>query len=102
MPELPDLTIYLERLAPLVLGRPIARVEVLHPFVVRTVEPPIASIQGAQVTGLRRIGKRIVLALDGDRFLVIHLMIAGRLRWRPPGKRLPGKLALLALGFEHG
>ena len=102
MPELPDLTVYLERLDALVVGHAIARVEVLHPFVVRSVAPPVASIIGATVTGVRRIGKRIVLALDGERFLVIHLMIAGRLRWRPPGKRLPGKLGLLALGFDHG
>ena len=102
MPEIPDLTVYLERLAPLVLDRPIERVEIAHPFVMRTADPPIRSIVGATVTGLRRIGKRLVLALDGERFLVLHLMIAGRLRWRPPGKKLPGRLALAAFAFADG
>jgi formamidopyrimidine-DNA glycosylase len=102
MPEIPDLTVYLERLAPLTVGKAVERVEIQNPFVLRTVDPPIRSVVGARVTGLRRIGKRLVLELDGERFLVIHLMIAGRLRWRPPGKRLPGKLALAALGFADG
>ena len=102
MPELPDLTLYLERLSPLVLERPVWRVVVHHPFVLRTSAPPIASASGARVVGLRRIGKRIVLALDGDRFLVIHLMIAGRLRWRLPGRKPPGRSALAAIEFEEG
>lgn len=102
MPELPDVVVYLERLEPLVLGRQIERVRVLNPFVLRSVEPPIASVEGKQITSLLRLGKRIVLALEADLFLVIHLMIAGRLRWRPPGRKLPGKLALAALDFEHG
>ena len=102
MPEIPDLTIYLEQLAPRVLGRTVERVEVAHPFVLRTVDPPMSELAGARVTGLQRIGKRIVLGFDGERFLVIHLMIAGRLRWRPPGKRLPGKLALASLAFADG
>jgi formamidopyrimidine-DNA glycosylase len=102
MPEIPDLTVYLERLAPLVLGRVVERVEIHHPFVLRTAEPPIRDVAGRRVVALRRIGKRLVLALDGDHFLVIHLMIAGRLRWRPPGKKLPGKLAVAALAFADG
>ena len=102
MPELPDIAVYLERLAVLVLERTIEQVRVLNPFVLRTVSPPIAAIEGRRVVGLRRIGKRIVLAIDGGMFLVIHLMIAGRLRWRPPGKKLPGKLALVAIEFDHG
>ncbi len=102
MPEIPDLTVYLERLAPLTLGKAVERVEIQNPFVLRTVDPPIRTVVGARVTGLRRVGKRIVLELDGERYLVIHLMIAGRLRWRPPGKRLPGKLALMALVFADG
>jgi formamidopyrimidine-DNA glycosylase len=77
-------------------------VQVLNPFVLRTVDPPIGEASGKRVTSLRRMGKRIVLGLEGDRYLVIHLMIAGRLRWRPPGKKLPGKLALAAIEFEHG
>jgi formamidopyrimidine-DNA glycosylase len=102
MPELPDVTVYLERLEAFVLDRTIWRVQVLNPFVLRTVDPPIGEASGKRVTSLRRMGKRIVLGLEGDRHLVIHLMIAGRLRWRPPGKKLPGKLALAAIEFEHG
>ena len=102
MPELPDVTVYLERLEAFVLGRTIWRVQVLNPFVLRTVEPAIAEASGKRVTSLRRIGKRIVLGLEDDRFIVIHLMIAGRLRWRPPGKKVPKSLGLAAIEFEHG
>jgi formamidopyrimidine-DNA glycosylase len=102
MPELPDVTVYLERLEAFVLDRVIWRVQVLNPFVLRTVEPPIGEASGKRVTSLRRMGKRIVLGLEGDRFLVIHLMIAGRLRWRPPGKKVPKSLGLAAIEFEHG
>jgi formamidopyrimidine-DNA glycosylase len=102
MPELPDVVVYVERLEALLLGRPVTRVRALNPFVLRTVAPPLAELDGARVAGVRRIGKRIVLAFEGERFLVIHLMIAGRLRWRPPGKKLPGKLALAAIELEEG
>ena len=102
MPELPDILVYLERLEPLVLGRRVDRVRVLNPFVLRSVEPPVSDAAGRSVTSLSRLGKRMVIGLDAELFLVIHLMIAGRLRWRPPGKKLPGKLALAALDFEHG
>ena len=103
MPELPDIVVYLERLAPLVLDRPLERLEVLNPFVLRTASPPVADANGRRVVGLRRLGKRIVLALDGGLFVVIHLMIAGRLRWRPSGgKRPPGKPPLAALRFGDG
>jgi formamidopyrimidine-DNA glycosylase len=103
MPELPDITVYLERLAPRVLGQPIERVDVRNVFVLRTADPPIAAIQGRRVTQLRRMGKRIVLGLEGGLFLVVHLMIAGRLRWRPLGKKPPGgKLVLAALEFPQG
>jgi formamidopyrimidine-DNA glycosylase len=102
MPELPDVVVYLERLEPLLLDRRVERVRVLNPFVLRTVAPPVSELDGARVTGLRRIGKRIVLGFEGERFLVIHLMIAGRLRWRPPGKKLPGKLALAAVDLAEG
>ena len=102
MPELPDVTVYLERLAPLILHRRVEWVQVHNPFVLRTVEPSIGELAGAEVTGLRRIGKRVVIGFEGDRWLVIHLMIAGRLRWRPPGKRLAGKLAQASLVFAHG
>ena len=103
VPELPDIAVYLERLAPRVLGQPIDGVEIRNVFVLRTAEPAITSIVGRRVEALRRIGKRIVLGLEGGLFLVIHLMIAGRLRWRPHDKKPPaGKLVLAALSFRDG
>jgi formamidopyrimidine-DNA glycosylase len=102
MPELPDITVYLEHLATRIVGKPIEAVEIANPFVLRTVTPPIASVVGQKVADLRRMGKRVVIGVEGDLFIVIHLMIAGRLRWRPPGKRLPGKLALAAFSFSNG
>ena len=102
MPELPDILVYLEHLATRILGKPIVAVEISNPFVLRSVTPPIASVVGRKVVDLRRMGKRVVLGVEGDLFIVIHLMIAGRLRWRPPGKRLPGKLALAAFSFSDG
>lgn len=97
MPELPDLTVYLDALERHVVGKPLERVQILSPFVVRSIDPPISSIEGATVRGVRRIGKRIVLVFDGELFLVLHLMIAGRLRWRAPGKKpAMGPRALLA------
>jgi formamidopyrimidine-DNA glycosylase len=94
--------VYLECLAPRALGRVLERVRIINPFVLRSVDPPIADADGRRVTGLSRLGKRLVLALEGDRFLVIHLMIAGRLRWRAPGGKPPGKPALAAFELETG
>jgi formamidopyrimidine-DNA glycosylase len=102
MPELPDITVYLECLAPRVLGMPLERLTFRNPFVLRSVTPQPAELAGARVTGLRRLGKRIVLALEGDRFIVIHLMIAGRLRWLEVGAKPPGKLALAVFEFPTG
>src|SRR3712207_4182286 len=103
MPELPDITVYLERLAPRVLGQPVERVDVRNVFVLRTADPPIGSVEGRRVTGLRPLGKRIVFGLEGELFLVRHLMIAGRLRWRPLGKKGPaGKLVLAAFELPGG
>jgi len=102
VPELPDVVVYMERLTPLVLGQPLVTVRLPSPFVLRTVEPPISEAEGRTVTGIRRLGKRIVLALEGDFFIVIHLMIAGRLRWRAPGKTLQGKMVLAEFGFPDG
>ena len=104
MPELPDVVVYLEALTRHVVGRRLERLNLLSPFVLRSVDPPIASVQGQTVRGVRRIGKRIVLVFDDDVFLVMHLMIAGRLRWREPGKK-PGmgpKMILASFEFEHG
>ncbi len=102
MPELPDVVVYLESLAPRILGRRLERVRIVNPFVLRTFDPPIGAADGRMVTGSRRLGKRLVLALDGGLFLVIHLMIAGRLRWRKPGGKPPGRPALAAFEFETG
>ncbi len=102
MPELPDITLYLERLEPLILGQPLAGVRLASPFLLRSVEPPLAAAAGRRVTGLRRLGKRIVLALEGDLFLVLHLMVAGRLRWRPAGAAIPGRNGLAAFDFPAG
>jgi formamidopyrimidine-DNA glycosylase len=101
MPELPDIETYLAALTPRVLGHPITALRIRSPFVLRTVEPPPSSIPGRTVQTLRRLGKRIVLGLDDDLFLVIHLMIAGRLKWKAPGAALPTRTGLLALDFEN-
>ncbi len=102
MPELPDITVYVERAQALLQGRVLERVRVLNPFLLRTAVPNISSIEGRRVTGVERLGKRVVLAFEGGLLLVVHLMIAGRLRWLKPGDKLPGKLALASFSFEHG
>jgi formamidopyrimidine-DNA glycosylase len=102
LPELPDVVVYLEALERRILGRRLAGVRLLSPFVLRTVEPPVATLFGRRVLHLRRMGKRIVLGFDGDLFLVIHLMIAGRLRWGPPGAKAPGRIGLAAFDFDDG
>ena len=102
MPELPDVTVYLEALSARVLGATLARVRLFHPFVLRSFDPPIAEASGRRVAALRRVGKRIVFVLDGELFLVVHLMIAGRLQWRPAGAKPPGKIGLAALDFSTG
>ena len=102
MPELPDIVVYLEALAPRVGGRVLQRIRIAGPSLLRTVEPPIHEAEGKQVVGLRRLGKRIVVALEGELFLVVHLMIAGRFRWRPAGAPLPRRGGLAAFNFEAG
>jgi formamidopyrimidine-DNA glycosylase len=102
MPELPDVTIYLEALAARVDGRKLLGVRLASPFVLRTFDPPISAAAGKKVVGLRRVGKRLVLELEGDLFLVIHLMIAGRLRWLDSGAKIPGKVGLAAFDFDSG
>ena len=102
MPELPDITVYIEALASRVVGQPLERIRIAKPFLLRSVDPPISAAQGKRVRGLRRMGKRIVLELEDDLFLVIHLMIAGRLRWVPAGGKVPGKIGLAAFDFPNG
>jgi formamidopyrimidine-DNA glycosylase len=102
VPELPDVTVYLEALERRILGARLERVRLLTPFVLRSVDPPLSAATGKAVVGFRRLGKRIVIALEDDLFLVIHLMIAGRLHWRPAGARPPGKIGLAAFDFSTG
>src|SRR5688572_5069710 len=102
MPEFPDITVYVEHLRRRTVGQVIRKVRVLNPFVVRTFAPPMSSAEGATVAGIETLGKRIVIALADERFVVIHLMIAGRLRWRSPREKAPGKIALFSLEFETG
>jgi formamidopyrimidine-DNA glycosylase len=102
MPELPDITVYIEALESRVIGQTLDRVRIPKPFLLRSVDPPISAAQGKRVVGVRRMGKRIVLELEDDLFLVIHLMIAGRLRWVPAGGKVPGKIGLAAFDFPNG
>ncbi len=99
MPEYPDLTVYVEAISRKVLGAALERIRILHPFVLRTVDPSHREVEGKLVTGVRRIGKRIVIALEAELFLVIHLMIAGRLRWESPRSGVPRKIGLAAFDF---
>src|SRR4249919_3689802 len=102
MPELPDIALYRDALAERVVGQALERVRIANPFLLRTAVPPIAAAEGKAVREVRRIGKRIVLALDGELFLVLHLMIAGRLRWLSPGAKPPGRIALAVFDFADG
>jgi len=102
MPELPDILTYLEALEERVLDRRLERVRLKSAFVLRSVDPPISALEGRQVTGLERIGKRIVLGFEEQLFLVVHLMIAGRFQWKPPGASLAAKLNLAGFDFEEG
>ena len=102
MPELPDITVYIEALEARIVGQPLERIRIAKPFLLRSVDPPISTANGKKVIGIRRIGKRIGMELEDDLFLVIHLMIAGRLRWVPVGAKVPGKLGLAAFDFPNG
>ena len=102
MPEFPDITVYIEALEARIQGKAMTGVRVLNPFVLRTVEPPIQNLVGVPVTGIRRMGKRIVIAFERDLFLVIHLMIAGRLRWRAPGAEIVRPAPLARFEFPDG
>ena len=102
MPELPDVAVYIEALEQRILGARLERVRLASPFLLRSFDPPLRAAEGRAVQGLRRLGKRIVIALEGDLFLVLHLMIAGRLRWKEAGAKVPGKLGLAAFDFSTG
>ncbi|MEE8545573.1 MAG: DNA-formamidopyrimidine glycosylase family protein [Alphaproteobacteria bacterium] len=102
MPELPDITVYIEALERRLVGAPLEGVRLASPFLLRTVEPPLTAVEGRRVVGLRRLGKRIAIAFEGDLWLVLHLMIAGRLHWRAAGAKLPGKRGLAAFDFAPG
>ena len=102
MPELPDIALYLDALAPRVVGNPLERLRIASPFLLRTADPPVADLVGRAVRDVRRLGKRIVLALEDDYFVVLHLMIAGRLHWKPAGAPIPRRAGLAAFDFPNG
>src|SRR5437868_9932238 len=102
MPELPDIAAYISALETRIVGQPLERVRIASPFVLRTAQPPVAEVQGRVVRELRRIGKRIAIGVDNDLWLVLHLMIAGRLHWRPPEAKLGGRQNVAAFDFPRG
>jgi formamidopyrimidine-DNA glycosylase len=102
MPELPDILLYLHALRPRVVGQRVSAVRLVSAFLLRSIDPPLASVEGRIVTDLHRLGKRVVFELERELFLVFHLMIAGRFRWRPAGASVPGKVGLMALDFDAG
>jgi formamidopyrimidine-DNA glycosylase len=102
MPELPDIETYVEALRPRIAGQPLEGVRLLSPFLLRSVDPPLSVIAGRTIDDLRRMGKRIVFTLQGDLYLILHLMIAGRLRWERRGARPPGRIGLAAFDFPGG
>jgi formamidopyrimidine-DNA glycosylase len=102
VPEIPDLEVYLQHLRRRVVGHPLVRARIASVFLVRTFDPPVRALEGKRVVGLRRIGKRIGFDFEDDLHLVLHLMIAGRLRWRPPDAKVPGKVGLAAFDFPEG
>ncbi len=102
MPELPDITTYLDALQSRIVGQPLLHVRLASPFLLRTVQPPVNEVEGRVVQQLRRIGKRIAIGVDNNLWLVIHLMIAGRLHWRPAGAKLAGRNSLASFDFPNG
>jgi formamidopyrimidine-DNA glycosylase len=102
MPELPDIMVYIECLDKRITGQPLLKVRGVHPFLLRTFEPPLSDVEGKKVRGLRRLGKRIVFELDEELFLILHLMIAGRLHWKPVGTNPQRKIGLAAFDFPNG
>ena len=102
LPELPDIVVYIAALEQRVLAQRLARVRIASPFLLRTAEPPLDGVRGKQVREIRRCGKRIALGLEDDLWLLLHLMIAGRLHWRDAGAKLAGRSALAAFDFPNG
>ena len=102
MPELPDILVYLDALQSRIVNHPIEKIRLVSPFLVRTVDPDIFEFEGRTVTHLQRLGKRVVVRVEGDLYLVIHLMIAGRFRWGKRGAKVPGKVGLAAFDFPNG
>ncbi|MFP5247809.1 MAG: Fpg/Nei family DNA glycosylase [Thermoanaerobaculia bacterium] len=102
MPELPDISLYIEALEARVLSHTLVKLRLASPFLLRTVEPAPAELEGKKITSLRRLGKRIVFGFEGELFLILHLMIAGRLKWLPAGAKVPGKVGLAAFDFDNG
>lgn len=102
MPELPDILAYINALEPRIVGQPIKQVRLASPFLLRTVKPPIESVEDKRVREIQRVGKRIAIGIENDLWLVLHLMIAGRLHWRPPGAKLAGRQNLAAFDFPEG
>ena len=102
VPELPDILLYLHALQPRIVGQAVRGVRLASPFLLRSIDPPLTAVEGRTVLALHRLGKRVVVELQGELFLVFHLMIAGRFRWKPAGTKIPGKVGLLALDFDSG
>ena len=102
VPELPDILLYLHALRPRIVGHRVTGVRLASPFLLRSIAPPLPSIEGRVITDLHRLGKRVVMEAEGELFMVFHLMIAGRFRWKAAGTKIPGKVGLLALDFPHG
>jgi formamidopyrimidine-DNA glycosylase len=102
VPELPDVEAYLEALRRMAVGHTLERIRVASPIILRTVDPPVSAVDGRRITGVRRIGKRIVFELEGDLFVVVHLMIAGRFHWKPKGTRVPARVGHAAFDLDSG
>lgn len=102
MPELPDIAAYISALEPRIVGQPLQHIRLTSPFLLRTAKPPVTDVEGRTVRDLRRIGKRIAIGVEGELWLVLHLMIAGRLHWRPPAAKLAGRQSLAAFDFPNG
>jgi formamidopyrimidine-DNA glycosylase len=102
MPELPDIVVYIEAIEKRILGHVLRKVRISTPFLLRTVDPPVAACEGCKITAMRRVGKRIAIGVEGDLWLVLHLMIAGRLHWKKAGISLASRNNLAAFDFDHG